>query len=137
MGDSESNGMVERANREVEGQVRPMASALESKRGQRLPSDCSILPWMVLHAGTLLRQFNVGKDGKTPHQRLRGRKSKKQLLEFGEAVHVMPLDALDQPNVEARYVDGVWLGLRMGTKVYRLGNKEGVFKTLKQCYFKA
>ena len=128
VGDSKSNGLVERANREVEGQVRTMASALEGKLGRKIPADSSVLPWLVLHSGTLLRQFSVGKDGKTPHQRLRGRKSKRQLLEFGETVHFMPLDALDKPNTDSRYIDGVWLGLRMGTEEYLVGNKDGVFK---------
>ena len=116
VGDSKSNGLVERANREVEGQVRTMASALEGKLGRKIPADSSVLPWLVLHSVTLLRQFSVGKDGKTPHQRLRGRKSKRQLLEFGETVHFMPLDALDKPNTDSIYIDGVWLGLRMGTE---------------------
>ena len=128
VGDSKSNGLVERANREVEGQVRTMASALESKLGRKIPSDSSVMPWLILHAGTLLRQFKVGKDGKTPHQRLRGRKSKRQLLEFGEAVHFMPLDALKQPNPDARCMDGIWLALRLGTEEYLVGTKEGVFK---------
>ena len=40
----------------------------------------------------------------------------------------MPLDALDQPNADPRYMDGIWLGLRMGTEEYLVGNATGVFK---------
>ena len=82
----------------------------------------------MLHAGTLLRQFSIGKDDKTPHQRLKGRRSQKQLIEFGMSVHFMPLDPLDQPNADPRYMDGIWLGLRMGTEEYLVGNATGVFK---------
>ena len=83
VGDSKGNGIVERANRNVEAQMRTMAAALEEKTEQKLDPGSSVLSWLVLHAGTVLRQFSIGKDGKTPHQRLRGRKSKKQLMEFG------------------------------------------------------
>ena len=105
MGDSKGNGMVERGKRDVEAQIRTMAAALEEKTGQKLDPGSSVLSWLVLHAGTLLQQLSVGKDGKTPHQRLRGRKSKKQLMEFGKSVHFMPLDALDQPNADPRCMD--------------------------------
>ena len=64
VGDSKSNGLVERANREVEGQVRTMASALESKLGRKIASGSSVMPWLILHAGTLLRQFKSAKMGK-------------------------------------------------------------------------
>ena len=84
VGDSKSNGMVERTNRDVEAQIHTMAAALEEKTGQKLDPGSSVLSWMVLNAGTRRRQFSMGKDGKTPHQRLRGRKSKKQLMEFGK-----------------------------------------------------
>ena len=65
--DSKRNGIVERANRDVEAQIRTMAAALEEKTGQKLDPGSSVLSWLVLHAGTLLQQFSIGKDGKTPH----------------------------------------------------------------------
>ena len=80
VGDSQSNGLVERANRTVEGQVRTMVSAFEEKLGGQIGADDSIFPWLILHAGTVLNRFLVGHDGKTPHERLRGRKSKRELM---------------------------------------------------------
>ena len=62
-----SNGLVERANRSVEGQVRTMLSALEEKIGVSIQAEDSVIPWLVLHAGTLLNRFTVSSDGKTPH----------------------------------------------------------------------
>ena len=41
----------------------------------------------------------------------------------------MPLDAMDEPNGDPRYIDGICLGLRMGTEEYPVGNSNGVFKT--------
>ena len=80
-----------------------------------------MLSWLVLHARSLLRQFSVGKDGKTPRQRLRGRKSKQRLMEFGQSVHVMPLDALDQANANPKYMDAGWLGPRWALRSVWLG----------------
>ena len=83
VGDSKGNGLVERANRTVEGQVRTMVMALESKLSKTIDASSGVFPWLVLHAGTLLNRFSVAADGKTPHERLRGKNSRKQLIEFG------------------------------------------------------
>ena len=128
VGDSKGNGLVERANRTVEGQVRTMVIALESKLGKTIDASSSVFPWLVLHAGTLLNRFSVAADGKTPHERLRGKKSRKQLIEFGESIHFMPLNALDKPNIDSRFQDGIWLGVRLGTDEYLVGTSNGVFK---------
>ena len=128
VGDSQGNGLIERANRSVEGQVRTMISALEEKIGSKVSGTDSILPWLILHAGTILNRFTMGKDGKTPHERLRGRRSKRQLIEFGEAVHFLPLDIKDHPNVDARFQDGIWLGVQLGTEEHVIGTPTGIFK---------
>ena len=128
VGDSKSNGLVERANRTVEGQIRTMVSCLEHKLGKPIDASCSVFPWLIAYSGVLLNRFTVGKDGKTPHERLRGRKSRKQLLEFGESVHFMALNALDKPNADMRYQDGIYLGIRLGSDEYLVGTAGGVFK---------
>ena len=128
VGDSKGNGLVERANRTVEGQVRTMVMALESKLGKTIDASSSVFPWLVLHAGTLLNRFSVAADGKTPHERLKGKKSRKQLIEFGESIHVMPRNALDKPNLDSRFHDGIWLGVKLGTDEYLVGTSNSAFK---------
>ena len=54
VGDSQSNGLVERTIQSVESQVRTMKSALESNLGKTVPADWPILNWRVEHAGNLL-----------------------------------------------------------------------------------
>ena len=71
VGDSQANGLIERANRSVEGQVRTMISALEEKLNSKINGTDTVIPWLILHAGTILNVFTVGKEGKTPHERLR------------------------------------------------------------------
>ena len=72
--DSRSNGFIERAIQTVEGQIRTMKCALDRRLGVKVPSDWCVIPWLAEHAGNLLTMFEVGQDGKTPFQRLRGRK---------------------------------------------------------------
>lgn len=54
-----------------------MLDALESKLGGKVDADSDVVPWLISYAGLLVDRFHVGPDGKTPHERLRGRKSKK------------------------------------------------------------
>ena len=49
-------------------------------------------------------------------------------MEFAEAAHLMPLDALDKPNSATRFQDGVSLVARLGTDEYVVGTSRGVFK---------
>ena len=107
--DYRSNGFVERAIQTVEGQIRSMKSALDRRLGIRVPNDWCVIPWLAEHAGNILTLFEVGKDGKTPFQRLRGRKLKAQLVEFGERVHFLPADYAKQGKMDSKWREGVVL----------------------------
>ena len=70
VGDSQSNGIVERAVGLVAGQARTLGAALEHRMGARVPSNARILCWLVEFAAYLMNRCDVGSDGKTPLQRL-------------------------------------------------------------------
>ena len=70
-----------------QGQVRVLKLALEKRWGMAIPHRHAVAPWIMEHAGFLLNRFEVGHDGKTAYERLKGRKSKVLGIEFGEAVH--------------------------------------------------
>ena len=55
VGESESNGMVERAIQEVQGQIRTMRAAWESRYGRRMTGTDQVLPWMVSMQVTYIR----------------------------------------------------------------------------------
>ncbi len=59
VGDSNSNGKVERAVQDVKGLIRTLRSALEEKIGERIGLDHPIVPWMVRHAGHLIPRCRV------------------------------------------------------------------------------
>ena len=45
-----------------------------------------MIPWMIIHAAAIMSRFKVGKDGKTPLQRIKGKSCKRAQIEFGECV---------------------------------------------------
>ena len=51
-----------------------LKDAIETKIGKKLKLDWCILPWLIRWAAMVLSRFKVGKDGKTPYERRRGRK---------------------------------------------------------------
>ena len=72
---SGSNGVIERRIKEVQGQLRAMKSALDTRVGVDIRGTSNILPWMVEYASVLINRYLVGKDGKTAYERFHGKKS--------------------------------------------------------------
>jgi hypothetical protein len=64
-----------------------------------------------------LTKYMVGLDGKTAYERLFGKKSREEHLEFGEVV-LWRKPRGQETNViaEARWESGAWLGRRWGTR---------------------
>ena len=86
VGDSQSNGVIERAVGLVAGQVRTLKASLEPRTGTRIPLDARTLCWLVEFAAYLMNRCDIGSDGKTPLQRLHGRRDNTPILEFGEKI---------------------------------------------------
>ena len=91
VGESQSNGVIERAIQEVEGVVRTLKDQVEEKYQQRLQQDHPFLVWLIRHAGDLWSKYQLGVDGKTPYERLKGKKFGKEMYAIGSCVHYMPL----------------------------------------------
>ena len=72
VGSSASKGVAERGVQTVEGQIRVLKDALEMRLEVQIPSNHNILSWLVEFAGTVVNRYEVGRDGKTPYERLRG-----------------------------------------------------------------
>ena len=126
---SKANGFIERAIQVVEGQIRTLKTALESKIGRPLPEDACIMPWLVEHAGSLLNLLELWEDGKVPYQRLRGRRMHPALIDFGEAIQFMPLDIHKQGKLTSRTQDGIYPGVDLTSGEFLVGPKGGVPKT--------
>ena len=77
----------------------------------------------------LLNLCEVGRDGKVPFQRLRGRKMHPELIEFGERVMFQPLDHKSLGSAQPRWSEGVFVGIRMHTGEKLVATENGVCKT--------
>ncbi len=126
--ESQSNGEVERAIQEVQGQVRTTKAALESRYENRITEDHPCLPWLVSHSADTLRRFQVHKDGKTAYQRVRGKAFRKEVMEFGECVWYYKPGIKGKSKLEPRYESGVWLGMTDRSGETYIGTPEGVLK---------
>ena len=84
--DSQCNGGVENGVQQVQGMVRTLSDALDSRYGERVYGVCMMIPWMVMHAAATMSRFKVGRDEKTPLQMIKGKKSRQPQLEFGECI---------------------------------------------------
>ena len=85
-GDKESNGLIENAAMQIRGVIRTIRCHIESNTQEPLSDDSLILPWSVEHAGCLLSRCQKGRDGKTPFERLHGKRSTQEFVPFGEKV---------------------------------------------------
>ena len=127
---SASNGIVERGIQSVQGQVRTMRNAVEAKYGARLEVHHPIWCWLAEYAGHLITRFEVGLDGKTPYERIKGKRARVQGLEFGEGIWWKrrreggPLGKLT-----VMWEDGVFLGVKGSTGEVIVGDTKGVWVT--------
>ena len=83
---SKSDGIVERANQSVQGMIRTIRSDIEGRWVVKVDATHSIWLWIAEHAGFLLTRFEVGRDGKTAYERLKGKSAKVQGIAFAEEI---------------------------------------------------
>ena len=86
VGSSKSNGIVERAIQSVQGMIRTVRSDIEGRWGVKIDATHSIWLWIAEHAGFLLTRSEVGRDGKTAYERLKGKSAKVQGMAFAEGI---------------------------------------------------
>ena len=135
VGESKSNGIIERGVQTAEGQIRVLKDALGSRMKRGIPANHNVIAWMVEFAGVLVNRYEVGHDGKTPYERLHGKKSKLLGLEFGELVNFRRTRAPTKDGrhrlakLDSLWDDGVFLGYRAISGEVIVGTEKGVFRT--------
>ena len=128
VGDHAANGDVENAIRQVQGQIRTMKDALESRYGERIPRDSHILPWLVMHAAATITRYRKDADGITAYRRWKGKEFKRDVAEFGENVWYLKSDSAGKNKYANRWQEGIWLGITEDTGETVVGTDEGVVK---------
>ena len=97
--------------------------------GGLLPARHCVIPWLVEYAAYLLNSFDVGQDGKTAYERLKGKQARALGVEFGETILWRPRPtggALGK--LSSLWDDGVFLGVRGASGEIIIGSRSGVWK---------
>ena len=129
--DSQSNGFIERAIQDIEGQVRTIKSDFEPRAGEKIPSSHDLIPWLVEYAAVLLNRGRVSADGKTSYERLKGKRAAMAGMSFGERIQWRSsVPAKDRRfKMEVAWQQGIFLGQRTVSGEFLVGTKEGVFRS--------
>ena len=84
--DGGSNGPVERAVLDIEEGIRGLLLHLETRLGVDIDARERIIAFIPEYAAYLMNRLRKGDDGKTPHERLKGKRPTILGVEFGEKV---------------------------------------------------
>ena len=108
--DSQSNGRAERAVQAIEGITRTMKLALEKRIRTKIPCGHPVMTWMVEHGAETINRFHVSKDGRTPYERLKGKRFKGEVVEFGRKIMYRYPGKPEGGSMQRRWEEGIWLG---------------------------
>ena len=129
-GDSKANGLAEKGVQDVAAQIRLLKLAIEAKLQCKIPINHTIIAWIMEFAPSTLNCFSVGRDGKTAYERLKGRKFKIPMVEFGERVHwkIQSAKHKRRGKMRSKWEEGIFLGLVHQAHEYIVGDENGIRK---------
>ena len=87
------NGLVKNAVMFSRGVIRTIKCHVQSCTQEELREDSPILPWLVEHAVSILSRCQKGRHGRTPYERLHGKKHAQEFVPFGEVVLARPISS--------------------------------------------
>ena len=86
-------------------------------------------PSIVAFAGSSYRRFHIGRDGKTPLERILGRPTPAPVAHFGEAIWWKPLSPSTRPGaLDDRFQEGFFIGYVDGSSQYYVLTPTGVVR---------
>ena len=126
VGDSKGNGLAERAVQQVEEMIRVHKLAVETRIKAKLACVHPLMAWLVEHAADVLNRYGIGKDGRTPYQRLKGRKFVGNMLEFGSPVMFRVSGKVAGGIMQERWFPGIWVGKKLHTDQHLVMKEDGL-----------
>ena len=111
-GSKGSNGNVERAVQSVEQCLRTLKSSLDERMGVKIDVLHPVLTWLCEFVGYMMNRMEVASDGKTPYERVKGKRSEVMGLEFCEKVLWKYHPGKRMAKFDARWGCGLFLGVR-------------------------
>jgi hypothetical protein len=126
--DSQTNGLIENVVKRVQGQFRTIKDAVESRYKYKIPSNHACLGWLLQYAVHCINRYVKGQDGKTAHERLRGKLFKGYMAEFSEMVHYLRVNSRGKQKDTTRWSEGLFLGRTTESGEVVIGTSFGVIK---------
>ena len=117
VGYSQANGRSESAVQEIEGHVRTLKAALESRIRKRIPSSHPVIRWIIEHSATTLNKYALHDDGSTlttAYEQLHGKKASEKIAEFGERI-LFWVPKRRRAKLDLPWAAGIYLGTTMTT----------------------
>ena len=129
-GESQSNGRIEDAGKTIRGFVKVIKDQVETEAAVKLEGQDNIVQWLVRWEAMVPSRFLVGKDGKTPFERRRGRPCNIPTEKFGEKVWFKGLRTKSEllAKLESQWKEGLWLGHARSSNEILIGTREGVVR---------
>ena len=128
VGDSNSNGRVEKAIQDFNGFTRTLRSALEAKIGIKIRLEDPIVPSMIRHAAQIMNVCRVREDGQTSWRRMTGRKFYGRLVPFAEMVMFkIPKTRYRAGSFEDKWELGCWVGIVPRSGEHLIATNTGVY----------
>ena len=124
VGESQSNGVAERAVQQVEDQLRVLKLAIERRLNVKIPCAHPAMKWLVPHSAGVITKYQRGHDGKTAFERLLGKQCREDTLEFGECI-LFKSNRTAEGRLAPRWEPAVWLGKRWGTTEHMVATEDG------------
>lgn len=88
VGDSQANGEIESAVKEVKGQIRAVKSQLEENLGFAIDVKHPIFSWLPTYAVDMISRHRIEPDGRTAEKRRTGKNGRRPAFQFGESIFV-------------------------------------------------
>ena len=125
-GHKESNGLIENAVMLLRGIIRTIKCLIESRTQEPLGDDSPVILWLWSRMHPI--HVPKGRDGRTPLERLHGKKPTQEFVPFGEKVLVRQITTDPRNRMNPRYQYGVWFGMRNNSADCFIGNSDGVLR---------
>ena len=109
---SGSIGVVERAVQEVEGQMRALLLAVETRLGEEMKPTEPLAQFIPEFAAYLMNRLMVGKDGKSAAERIKGKRATVVGAEFGEKLLWKLPKQSKMAKMKQRWEYGIFVGVR-------------------------
>ena len=71
------------------------------------------MPWLVMHAASVINRGRKDEEGFSAYRRWKGREFNKPVAEFGECVLYSRAMLVGRIKFDTRWSEGVWLGVRL------------------------